>query len=118
MKMFSRYIPSIKDNIIYKKGGNAQDNFDLIDNSNGEDIWFHINDQSSAHIVASISNLEFSLDKKQLRDIIKQGAVICKQYSRYKSCKNVEIVYTKIKDVEKSTPIGSVMIRHGKIIKI
>ena len=118
MKMFTRYIPSIKETIIYKKGRDAQDNFDLIDDSNDNDIWFHIHGDSSAHVVASIDDLNMELNKKQLRDIIKQGAVICKQYSSYKSDKNVPIVYTRIKDVEKSTPVGSVIIRYGKIVKI
>jgi len=118
MKMFTRYIPSIKDTIVYKKGRDAQDNFDLIDASKDNDIWFHIYGESSAHVVASIDDLKISLDKKQLRDIIKQGAVICKEQSSYKSSKNVPIVYTRIKNVEKSTPVGTVSIYDGKIIKI
>ena len=118
MKMFTRYIPSIKETIIYKKGRNAQDNFDLIDASKDNDIWFHIYGESSAHVVACIHDLEISLDKKQLRDIVKQGAVICKEQSSCKSHKNVNIVYTKIKNVEKSTPVGTVSIYDGKLIKI
>ena len=116
--MFTRYIQSIKETITYKKGRNAQDNFDLIDASKDNDIWFHIYGDSSAHVVASINDLTISLDKKQLRDIIKQGAVICKEQSSCKSDKNVNIVYTRIKDVTKTTPIGSVSIYNGKIIKI
>jgi len=118
MKMFTRYIPSVKETIIYKKGRDAQDNFDLIDASKDNDIWFHIHGDSSAHVVASINDLAISLDKKQLRDIIKQGAVICKQQSSYKSSKNVSIVYTRIKDVQKSTPVGTVSICNGKIVTI
>jgi predicted ribosome quality control (RQC) complex YloA/Tae2 family protein len=116
--MFTRYIPSVKETIVYKKGRDAQDNFDLIDASKDNDIWFHIHGDSSAHVVASINDLDISLDKKQLRDIIKQGAVICKEQSSYKSDKNVPIVYTRIKDVEKSTPVGTVSIYNGKIVTI
>jgi len=118
MKMFTRYIPSVKKTIVYKKGRDAQDNFDLIDASKDNDIWFHIHGDSSAHVVASINDLDISLDKKQLRDIIKQGAVICKEQSIYKSSNNVPIVYTRIKYVQKSTPVGTVSIYNGKIVTI
>ena len=62
--MFTRYIPSVKETIVYKKGRDAQDNFDLIDDSKEEDIWFHIHGDSSAHVVACIHDLKISLDKK------------------------------------------------------
>jgi hypothetical protein len=48
------------------------------------------------------------LDKKQKQQVIKQGALLCKQYSRLKSMKNVEIIYTKIENVVKTDIVGSV----------
>jgi hypothetical protein len=56
------------------------------------------------------------LDKKQKQQIIKQGALLCKQYSRMKSMKNVEIIYTKIEHVEKLDVIGSVLTCQEKTI--
>jgi hypothetical protein len=40
--------------------------------------------------------------------IVKQGAVICKEYSKCKSEKNVEIIYTNIENVVPTNIVGSV----------
>ena len=49
------------------------------------------------------------LDKKTIHKIIKQGALLCKQESRYKSTKNLAIIYTKLRNVHKTSIIGSVI---------
>lgn len=117
MKTITRYIEAIKCNIEYHVGGNAQENFELIDASSPIDIWFHIHQSSSCHVVANIPQ-DLKLDKKQLLKIVVQGAVICKESSKQRSEKNVEVVYTKIENVTKSNPIGSVTITKEKKIKI
>jgi hypothetical protein len=50
--------------------------------------------------------------------IIKQGAILCKQFSKYKSHKNVSIIYTPIKNVTMTDIIGSVIIQSSKNISI
>ena len=97
-------------------GKNAQDNFDLIDQSNPEDIWFHVNDTSSAHVVYVSSHN--NLDKKEKRHIIKKGAELAKQHSSAKSKKDVTIVYTQIKNVSKMETTGLVHILYPKYIVI
>jgi len=117
MKCETKYIAPLGIDIQFKIGKDAKDNFIVIDSSNLNDIWFHIQDNSSCHVVASIpEDIEF--DKKQLSYIIKQGAILCKQYSRYKSQKNVNITYTYIKNIEKTNIPGMVTINNNKIIKI
>ena len=50
------------------------------------------------------------LNNKQKLQIIKQGALICKRYSnKYKSQKNVEVIYTNIENVCKTNVIGTVL---------
>jgi hypothetical protein len=64
-------------------------------------------------------DLDFDdLDKKQKQQIIKQGALLCKQYSRMKSMKNVEIIYTKIENVEKTNIVGTVSTFKNKTILV
>lgn len=110
------YIPKIKLNIKFLIGKNATDNFNIIDKSNENDLWFHINDSPSCHVIACIH--EYNIDKKDLKYIIKQGGIICKQYSKYKSDKNVEIIYTSIKNIQKTNIIGTVLTQNTKSILI
>jgi len=68
MKFQTKYIPSLKKEVQFSIGQNAEDNFTIIDNSEPNDIWFHLADDSSSHVVAQIPDIK--LDKKQKRQII------------------------------------------------
>ena len=78
-------------------------------------MWFHIEGQSSGHIIAKIDE---EVDKKTLRYIVKQGAVLCKQVSKYARLKNINIVYARIRDVEKTDTIGMVHVSNPKNVAI
>lgn len=101
----------------YRIGVSAQDNFDLIDDSSPQDIWFHVEGLPSCHVVAVIPENE-KLDKKKIRALVNQGAVICKKHSKYASYKNLPIIYTKIENVQKTGTIGSVLTTNTKTIII
>jgi predicted ribosome quality control (RQC) complex YloA/Tae2 family protein len=101
----------------YLIGKSAQDNFDCIDIGAPDDIWFHIKDVPSCHVIAKISE-QSKLDKKITQTIVKHGALLCKQNSKYKSSSNVEIIYTKLSNVTKSEPVGSVIAENTKTIMI
>jgi len=118
MKQISKFIQCINCDIVFNIGENSQDNFDLLDDSLDDDIWFHVNKHPSAHVIASIP-LDKKINKKQMGKIIIQGAVLCKQYSKYASEKNIEIIYTKVKFVKKTEIVGSVLLTTvGKIMII
>jgi len=117
MKEVVKYIDSIKSDIVFRIGENSQDNFDIIDLSNPQDIWFHVSNLASEHVIATIPT-DKNIDKKQLNKIIIQGAVLCKQYSKHSSNKNLPIVYAKIKDVEKTEKVGCVTTSFSKIVII
>jgi len=102
-------------NMEYVIGKDAQDNFDIIDDAEIYHWWFHIDGQSSGHVIAKTDE---DINKKILRYVIKQGAVLCKQYSRCASMKNVKIVYARIRDVEKTDKIGMVIVKNAKFIEI
>ena len=109
------YNQHLKDKITFYIGKNALGNFDIIDKSKSNDIWFHIDDKPSAHVIALIPD---KINKKDLRYIIKQGAVLCKQESKYKSVNDINIVYTTINNISKTDTIGSVITTNQKYIKI
>ena len=96
------------DDVVYYIGTNAEDNFAVIDKGEPTDYWFHANDISSCHVVVSIPD---DIDKKGLRTIIKRGALICKQNTnKLRTLNDVEIMYTKVKNVIKTDIPGLVNI--------
>lgn len=106
---------SIDDKVVvYYIGTNALDNFAVIDKGAPEDLWFHANDVSSCHVVAKINEV---LDKRQLKSIIKKGALICKQNtSKLNTNDRVEFIYTRVQNVTKTKIPGLVTLTNQKII--
>jgi predicted ribosome quality control (RQC) complex YloA/Tae2 family protein len=106
MKTETIYFDYIKRDITFYIGKNAQDNFDVIDKGKDDDIWFHIDGDSSCHVVAIIPKY---LNSKEYTRVIKKGALLCKEHtSKYKNEKNVTIIYTNLKNVKKTEIIGCV----------
>jgi len=98
-------------------GQNAQENHDLIDAADEEDLWFHVSEHPSCHVIGKIPD-GVDIDKSDLMKVVKQGAVICKSFSKFKSDKNVKIDYTWIKNVTKLKTPGSVSIVDAKCVII
>jgi predicted ribosome quality control (RQC) complex YloA/Tae2 family protein len=97
-------------------GKNQNENFDVIDMGESNDLWFHANEISSCHVLAKVPS---DLNKKEIRYIIKMGAYLCKiNTNKLKILNNVEIVYTEIKNIQKTEIPGCVKISNRKIIKI
>ena len=107
--------PQLQISVDYVVGKNAEENFEIIDEAEDYHIWFHIKNHPSSHVIAK---LEDNLKKKDLRYIIKQGAILCKQHSKLSSSKNVEIIYTQIKNITKTDIPGSVCTQNEKTITI
>jgi len=99
--------------ILFIIGRVQQENHKVIDMGGPNDIWFHASETPSCHVVAIIP------DGVWESCIVKMGALLCKQYTnKLKSTKNVEIVYTRVKNVEKLHVPGSVNVKEGKYIKV
>ncbi len=105
MKIETIEIPSINATIDYIVGQNAQDNHDIIDDAADDDIWFHVDNRSSCHVIAKLTE---NFKRKEMRYIIKQGAVLCKKHS-YPNIKNLPIISTKIKHLIKTDIPGQVI---------
>ena len=117
MKTVFRRIESLKAEVEYWIGESAQDNFNIIDEADANDLWFHLGDgESSCHVIARMP--EDAPDKKGLRQIVIQGASLCKENSRRKSAKNVTIIYTRIENIEKTKVVGSVLSRNAKTLQL
>ena len=116
MKTEVYFLKNLARDITFMVGTNAQDNFAVIDSADPDDVWFHVKDLPSCHVVAKIPDDVDS--KKELLSIIKRGAIICKQHSKYTSTQNLEIVYTRIKNVKKTNVPGSVLLDTSSSVKV
>ena len=96
-------IEVVENDIKYKLGRNAQENFEIIDEAkkiNTNYWWFHIENSPSGHCIVYTEQLD--------KAIIQYAGNLVKQYSKLKNQKNVSIIYTQLKFVKKNKTIGEV----------
>jgi predicted ribosome quality control (RQC) complex YloA/Tae2 family protein len=114
MKTENVFIQGVKREILFHIGKNKDENFEVIDNGKLNDIWFHAKDISSCHVVCELPE---DIDKRDLRYIVKVGALLCKNNTnKLKSQKKVEIIYTEIQNVTKTIIPGCVSTQNTKMI--
>jgi len=119
MKTIIKYIDAIQQDVEYRVGGNAKENHKILLDATMTSWWFHIQGQPSAHIIAQIPpDISAKLDKKQLKKILIQGAVITKQVSKFASHKNVPIIYSRVDDVTPTMYAGEVVVTSSRIMVI
>ena len=94
-------------------GKNKFENDELIRDAKSTDIWFHIANAPSCHVVL-ITLTEKSLPKQ----VIKRCACLCKSNSSSSSIKKCEIIYTTISNIECTDVIGQVIAKNIKKIII
>jgi predicted ribosome quality control (RQC) complex YloA/Tae2 family protein len=116
MKIYSNII--IGDiNYTIKIGKNAKENWNLIDNSELFDLWFHLDDCPSAHVVIS-QDIKINYDIFYSNQIILLASEYCKANSKIKNKGKNKIIYTEIKNLKKGKEIGSVLVSNPKYIFI
>lgn len=110
------FIQGLNKEVMFHIGTNQAENFEVLDKGLENDLWFHANKESSCHIVAVLPE---GFEKKNIKYIVKQGALLCKNNTnKLKSKNNVEIIYTEIKNIVKTNIQGMVNILNKKIITI
>ena len=115
MKIENIFIDTLKRELVFYIGKKQSENFDVIDKGSLDDLWFHAKDESSCHVVCQMPD---NMNKKDLRYVIKVGALLCKNNTnKLKSLKDVEIIYTTIKNITKTNVEGCVLTQNTKIIK-
>jgi predicted ribosome quality control (RQC) complex YloA/Tae2 family protein len=84
-----------------KYGKNKKGNFALISQAQATDLWFHLHNMPSAHVVLTHS------EGKPPKQVLKRCAMICKARS-----KNVteKCIYTTISNIQKTEIEGRVHI--------
>jgi predicted ribosome quality control (RQC) complex YloA/Tae2 family protein len=115
--MIHKNVIDNKTNIEYQIiiGRNAQENWNIIDTSDDNDIWFHLEDNPSPHVILKTNNIN---KNKISKNVIKLCSCLCKQYSKFNNMNNISIIYTEIKNIVKGKEVGSVITNNIKKIKI
>ena len=95
-------------------GKDAKSNDELLDESDPDDIWFHVANHSSGHVI--LKNEEKSTVKKIPRQVIKRCACICKATIRAQG--KCEIIYTERRNIAKTDVIGCVTTTNLKTVTV
>lgn len=105
-------------NINFYIGKNAYGNDEILEICKNNDIWFHVKDNPSSHVIASISDIPDKINDIIFEKIIEKGAILCKEHSKYKNDNNLEIIYTNIINIEKPKRCkpGTVIVLNHEII--
>lgn len=89
------------DELIFTVGKNAQDNWNLVENADPTDIWIHLHDHPSAHvIIENTKDIEFKH--------IEYGCSLCKEHSKFKNGRKMKFSVSSIKDIKKGKAVGEV----------
>jgi len=116
MKTENLFLQGLNREITFYIGQNKNDNFDVIDKGGPYDLWFHANEISSCHVLAIVPK---DISNKERKYIIKAGAMLCKKYTnKIRTLPEIEIIYTEIRNIEKTEYIGCVKIMNQKKINI
>lgn len=98
-----------KKNITYtaRIGQNKNENHQLICSSNPHDMWFHLKDISSCHLVLAVPEKNKGISRK----VIKQCAVLTKEHTSKAVClRDVSVIYTRIINLKKTERKGEVIL--------
>jgi predicted ribosome quality control (RQC) complex YloA/Tae2 family protein len=95
-------------------GKNKKENWQIIDDSVETDIWFHVSESPSCHIILK-NTVNMSVIPNQ---VLKRCAYICKINSNAKYEKKSTIIYTQICNVKKTKIEGEVAVKSCKIITV
>ena len=94
-------------------GQNAKENWDIIDGSEPDDLWFHLSNYPSCHIVARLKKMIDNSELVYIANLVKENT------TKYKNKNNLKICYCNISDIKKNkSKIGSVIISNQKYIDI
>jgi predicted ribosome quality control (RQC) complex YloA/Tae2 family protein len=93
------------DSFIVHIGKSAKENWEILEQSEPTDIWFHLDDKSSPYVI-----LEAVANVPVLHDMIIKCAKLCKSYSKDKKSTRSSVIYCPVSNVKKGKAMGSVFL--------
>jgi len=102
------------DRYTIRIGQNKQENWKLLDNSQPNNIWFHLIDRPSPYVV-----LDTSSNINQIpRNVLHRCGILCKMRSSSRSENNCFVHYNYVKMVRKGEFVGEAYIDNGKTLRV
>lgn len=101
------------ENYSVRIGKNAVDNWEIIDSSNNHDLWFHLDNAPSCHLILSV-NANQKIDRK----VIRRCAYLCKINSKPTKLSKTAVIYAPIQQIEKTDKIGQVYVKSSKSVYV
>ncbi len=116
MKTITLAFGSQSTPVTFYIGRSQQENHSVLDDKKPTDLWFHLADTSSCHVVACLPD---DCDRKLRGAILRRGAALCKQYTaKVASQRGVPVTYTAVANVTKDVVPGRVTVHDGRTIVI
>lgn len=94
-------------------GLNAQENTEIVANASQHDIWFHVENSPSCHVLLKVPQLI-----RAPIQVLKRCAYLCKIHSKAKYEKTSQIIYTRASNVIPTLIPGKVYSSGCKVLRI
>ena len=95
-------------------GKNKNENWSIIDDASGTDLWFHISEMPSCHVILKNDENLRCIP----RQVIKRCAYLCKINSSAKTMSNCDVIYTSVSNVKKTSIVGQVTVTQSKTVSV
>ena len=93
------------DSFVVHIGKSAKENWEILDQSEPTDLWFHLDNKSSPYVI-----LEAVPNQAVLQDMIIKCAKLCKSYSKDKKSTRSSVIYCPVSNLKKGKELGSVLL--------
>jgi len=95
---------------IYVLGENAQDNWNILNNANPENYFFHLSSFPSCYVILICE------DQPTTEQIIK-AAEICRNTTKYRNLRNIKVDYCPCSNVKKGNVVGEAIFVSNRKVK-
>ncbi len=87
-------------------GQNKHENWELLDDADKDDIWFHAANTPSAYVILSAHTPP--------KPVIEYCAELCQAHSK---TKKDDVIYTPIRNVSKGKHVGEAIVTNSRIVR-
>lgn len=95
-------------------GKNAQENWQMLSESNNQDYFFHLTSLPSCYVILKVDEKEVSISDR----VLSHCARICLENTKYRYMRNVSVDYTRVSNVYKGDSVGEVMYKSRKKVGV
>ena len=95
-------------------GNNADENWELIKKANPLDLWIHLSNHPSPHVIIKVEKISKKKYNVPSKEAIHFACKKCIEYSKKKDNQKVKLDYTVIKNLKLGEDVGSVYYKSNK----